>query len=276
MTTGISELTLRSRAAMLPAVFLGLGACSGSGEGFSFATKGISAPPAPVQVAPSRPKSRKVTLARGDITVHAPKGFCIDTGSVKQGLSESSVLLARCSALDGKGADGPAAVMSLRVSARRSAQQSQVTLADLASAFDAADVLTQQQKGSLAIVQVRQTPNVPFKGTDATRWHAATGLDDRLVLMSLYAPKGGSMAKSAGSATLIALARGLSAKRGNILERLQRQNPDEARAAPASSNKKQQINPAPTASAPVPDVVTVDPDAKKPRRGLIGRLFNLS
>jgi hypothetical protein len=52
---------------------------------------------------------------------------------------------------------------------------------------------------------------------DPIHWRGATELDTRLVLLSLFAPKGSDLTGEKGADLLVALARGISATRGSLL-----------------------------------------------------------
>lgn len=227
MSTGISNLMQRAawkRAVLCPVFCLGLGACAG-GDGFSFAAAPESGAAADAQADPVLQKSTEAVLARGAITLVSPKGYCIEDQSVTTTLSGSMARLAACTSLDGKGAGRNAAVMLVNVSEQKPGEISAPSISDLTEVVAPAPVVRSEQRGALALVQVAEGGSAVFAPADPQHWRAATVLDNRLVLLSLYAPKGSELTGAAGSALLQDLAKGLSAKRLPILSRLTRGTP---------------------------------------------------
>ena len=266
MSIGICDLNKR-QARNVGLVLLccaSLSACV-SDEGFSFAPKSDAAPEdAQTRVAVS--KSTQVTLARGAVTLVAPKGFCIDETSVSSGLRGSSAILAKCSSLDGKGAGDDTAVMSAQISARRGSAAAAPTGQDLINAALPRRTLQSKQKGNLALVQIATNGDNVFSAADPIHWRAATELDTRLVLLGLFAPKGSEITSDQGADLLTALARGISATRGSLLG-----------LAPAASNgssePKTETQPKDVSENSTTE--TVEP-VKKGGQGFIARLLNRS
>ena len=215
MRIGICDLDLskarQSGRALL--ICISLSACV-SGEGLSFAQKDeAEGTPTGVLI----PKTTQTTLARGAIKLTAPKGYCIDETSVSSGLQGSSALLAKCSSLDGKGASTDTAVMSVRISPRRGESATAPSAQDLASAAMPRKTLQTKQKGNLALAQLATGGDEVLAPADPIHWRGATELDTRLVLLSLFAPKGSDLTGDKGADLLVALARGISATRGSLL-----------------------------------------------------------
>ena len=269
MSIGICDLrtAAKVRSLGLAAVCtLSLGACvDGGGGGFSFAPKS-AAQAESEQIGPAVPKSTKTTLARGTITLKAPKGYCIDESTVSNGLQGSSAMLAKCSALDGKGSGADTAVMSVSVSPRRGAAAPAPTLNDLVQAAAPRKVLQQTQKGNLALIQIATGGDDVFSPADPVHWRGATALDTRLVILALYAPVGSDLVKAKGASLLATLARGISVKRGSLLSA-------KATATPATGPQANTFQPE---VAPVNlGTDTVEPE-KKGAGGFIARLLNRS
>lgn len=233
-----------------------LSACVG-GEGFSFAPNNNGASSTVVV-----PNTRQTTLARGTVKLKAPKGYCIDEGSVSTGLQGSSAMLATCSSLDGKGASADSSVMSVQVSARRADVESAPAIQHLIDAAQPRAVLQTKQKGNLALAQIATGGDDVFGPADPVHWRAVTELDTRLIVLGLFAPAGSDLAGDKGGQLLASLARGLSATRGTLLG-----------LATESSENEEVAQPKSEQNASTPD--TVDPE-KKAGRGFIGRLLNRS
>ncbi len=268
MSIGICDLNT-SKARVLGFALLcsaSLSACNSTGgAGFSFAQKGDAPVANAANSDPVVPNTSKTTLARGSVTLKAPKGFCIDQTSVSNGLQGSSAMLAECSALDGKGArDG--AVMSVSISPRRGEQISAPSTDDLSKAAAPRKILQRTQKGDLALVQIASGGNDVFSPAAPVHWRGATLLDTRLVLLGLFAAEGSDLTGNKGAALLASLARGISAKRGTLLGAI----------TPTQGKNTLDANSTQPKSVPenaTPDTVEAD---KKAGKGFIARLLNRS
>jgi len=264
MRIGICDLDLSKARQSGPALLIcvSLGACVG-GEGLSFARKGeAEGTPSGVVIL----KTTQTTLARGAIKLTAPKGYCIDETSVSSGLQGSSAMLAQCSSFDGKGAGTDIAVMSVQVSSRRGESATAPSAQDLVSAAMPRKTLQTKQKGNLALAQLATGGDEVLAPADPIHWRGATKLDTRLVLLSLFAPKGSDLTGNKGAELLAALAHGISAKRGSLF--------GFGRDAPESKDaNSESIQPIDVAESSTID--TVEPE-KKGSQGIIARLLNRS
>lgn len=265
MNTGISKpINTATRRGLLPIAAFALSGCLGGGEGLSFAPTNTDT----TTSSPTVPHSQKTALARGGVTVKAPNGYCIDDTSVRNGLVNSSALIATCTSLKGKGSGLDSAVMTVNVSARRPSESQAPDADTLAQAIGPDRALSRSQKGTLALVNVKDGGDDMFAPADARHWRGATTLDTRLVLLGLYAPEGSALAGSGGSALMVKLAKGISATKGSFLGRAlsQDQNTQEPSTQPDSSAQTETaVEEAGGKEIP-----------KKGVRGLIGRLFKQS
>ena len=266
MNTGISRRSLRILTA------LGLcGALAGcnAAQGFSFAAAGKDDAAQGTQIGAAIPKLASAELARGAVNVTAPKGYCIDQTSIVSGLGGSSATLAPCSALDGKGASREmSAVMTVSVSPRRPSPAPAPTSADLAAAVAPAEVLSAQTKGQLALVHVATGGDALFQPADPKHWRAATSLDSRLVLLSLYAPADAPLAADAGAALLSQLARGIKATRSGGLLGLRAPAPEAQDGQDALATQE--------TLAPAGTQPEAEAAQQKGLKRVFGRLFNRS
>jgi len=159
--------------------------------------------------------------------------------------------------------------MTVRVSARREAELGTPSADDLASAVAPAEVLEKRKTGAVSMIQVASGGDDVFGPADPKHWRGVTTLDNRLVLMGLYAPKGAPMAGAQGQELMKQLASGISVTRGRLLGLMSGtasgDNPQEA-----SENGVQTTQGA-------PDAETLGADEEKNNlRGVFGRLFNRS
>jgi len=239
-----------------------LSACNEQGgAGFPFAPKEVGG--ATSNASSARPHTSKTTLARGAITLKAPRGYCIDETSVKNGLQGSFALLATCSSLAGKGSRGDTAVMSVQISARRGDDAVTPTSQDLANAAAPRKILQRQQKGDLALVKIASGGDDVFSPADPVHWRAATSLDTRLVLFGLFAPSGSELTSNKGAELLASLARGISATKGPFLGFNSPQQSEASENTQAKSLESTPLKATESGEAP-----------KKSGEGFIGRLLN--
>lgn len=266
MTTGISNRALK--CAIFGGALMGLAGCMGGGEGFSFAS--ADSDPVGDQIGPVIPKSTSTQLARGAVTVKAPKGYCIDDSSVSTGLTGSTATLAKCTALDGRGAaPDRSAVMTVAVSNRRPAPQAAPTADDLAAASAPLEVLAKRQQGTLSMVQLASGGDRVFAPADPKHWRGVTTLDTRLILLAVYAPAGAVMAGDQGADLMRQLARGISATRGGFLSRSNAPQADEIAPEESAADAR-------TTKAVSETQSPGDPSAEKGLGRVFGRLFNRS
>lgn len=267
MNIGICDLNKRQARKLGLALLCSasLSACVDGANGRSFAPKD-TAQTKGAKEGTIVAKSTRATLARGSFIVTAPEGYCIDESSINNRLQSGSLMLAKCSSLDGKGAGADTTVMSLQISNRRGARAVAPTTTDLAQASAPRRVLQQKQKGALALIQVATGGDEVFSVADPVHWRGSTLLDQRLVLLGLFAPKGSSMTSDAGADLLTKLTKGLSATRGSILG-----NNSNTPATPVEGSPIEQLG----IVSKIPAPNTVEPE-KKGARGLIGRLLNRS
>ena len=239
-----------------------LSGCLGTTGSPSFAPNSSAAA---AKTSAAVPHTRSAPLSR-DITLKAPKGYCIDTGSVRSGLNGSSAMIATCTALSGKPAGASAALMTVSLSPPRPSDAPAVTHHDLRRAADGT-VLQSTQNGTLALARIK-AKSPAISGADTTYWRGATTLNSRLVLMSLYPAEQSALNGDAGAATLTSLAKGLSAKNEGLLGQLRKTAPVDRAEGELQNNASTVLesrSQAETASEP-----------KKPRSSIIGRIFNRS
>lgn len=272
MNTGICNPYLKRRVLLAVSFCMGLSACStGIGEGFSFASLGAGdAPTEGAQTGPVIPKTTKTTLARGTVTLKAPKGYCIDETSVSNGLTGSYAMLSNCSSLDGKGAGVNAATMTVSVSPRRQAGAPVPTPQDFAAALAPAEVISAKQKGALTLVQVTAEEGSPLTPADPIHWRGATVLDTRLILLAIYAPAGAMMSGDKGGELLVSLARGISTTRTGLLDAL---------TGPLDEGSTADTAPPTPVQGETDETALNAEGSETPKKGLfgsIGRLFNPS
>ncbi|MGR3434402.1 MAG: hypothetical protein ACU0CO_05865 [Shimia sp.] len=192
-STLISSAALLSLAGCLP---------GGGGGGLGFA--GSTAAPTSIGT-PS-------LATRSGLTFAAPQGYCIDPGSLRQGLGTASALAASCANLGNAEAGAPVdpailSIASSRVGLATPAEAQAVLRTDLGRAAlsrsgQATDVALHDVKASERAVYVHLTDVGPgaLPGTDLRHWKAVLDVSGRAVVISAHARDGSSQAQSAGEA----------------------------------------------------------------------------
>ncbi|THH36587.1 hypothetical protein E4Z66_06450 [Aliishimia ponticola] len=142
---------------------------------------------------------RSAKMARGEIAIVPPNGFCLD----KRVHSRDFTVLARCDSLGGRGGAQDAALGMISVA-----------VAPAADDDVAAHVLTALVQGQGEIVEMRQDGDVALAhlrgdvpdGADPAHWRGVIRIGSHMMSMAAYAPPGGVIAGAQGQQVLSSLA----------------------------------------------------------------------
>lgn len=228
------------RRALLTMLILPLAACL---EGVPGAGSGARAP---------APALSKVMFYDGDVTVAGPRGYCIDPRSVKRGASGSFALLASCESLTGRaGVVVDPAVLTVSVLPRRVGAR-QPNSAEMTSALVPDKVLLGFDGDGISLVHVASGGRAVLPAGDPSYWRAGMVINDHLIGLAIYGPKGGVVAGDAGRDLLMDLA-----------EELREQSPQRGFAPTAAA----------AGETPSNDVMQPVTKAKKGLDMLLGGLF---
>ena len=150
------------------------------------------------------PGATSVDLAGGKVVLSAPRGYCIDRGSVRR---DGFALIARCDTLGHAGARrndplGLISVTVLPVTPDAKAPDAE----RLAASAPRAEVLDTRRIQGLTLVRLR-TATPPHDGTADVFWRGAFVLNGALVGLSLWAPEGSAALGDTGAGLLAELAR---------------------------------------------------------------------
>lgn len=193
MSTWISERGAR-RAPACAALLLALPGCL--------------APPPPEG---PQPAVSEIALAGGAVQVSAPRGYCIDDGSLRSLAGGGGfALLAPCTQLTGApGVTVAPALMTVSVMPQD--RDTAPPDADgLAVAVAPAPVGAQGEEAGLAYAQVMQGGEAVLPGGDPRHWRGARVVGGHLASLTLYAPEGSALAGREGRLLLGDLAAGLT------------------------------------------------------------------
>ena len=169
-----------------------LSACE-SGQGAAL-FKGLSAPTIPGQRA--KPLSQ-VQMAGGAMTLVAPRGFCIDSKSVKKQFA----MIARCDVLGVAQAAADAPLGFITVSVLPLAPDSALpAMQDVA----AANGLTNASDATLSddSLVFRAQGKAPIDGVSDKHWRGTARIGDHIIGLALYGPDNGRAVSNEGHAII--------------------------------------------------------------------------
>ncbi|WP_083100298.1 hypothetical protein [Pseudophaeobacter leonis] len=182
--------------------------CSAIPEaGFSFASSGNQS--ADASSTRSTAAHSQASFAKGNVTLVAPRGYCIDSTTLRQDASGGFALLPRCNFLQGSSWFGRnrAAVITATIGKTNAAAAP--STADLARTAEGAKLLYYDDKGLLPLVRLQwQGHSVTgSSGASADHWRGAFVLNDHLVVLGLYAPEGSELLGHPGADLLTEMTR---------------------------------------------------------------------
>ena len=239
---------MAARRFFLASVFLVLAGCGGGGHPAGLALReapegrGFLSSLIPGSRQPDISETRalaKARLARGDIVLSGPDGYCVDAESLRSTAGNSFALIASCATLT----ENPAApaVQPLLFTVTIGPRSAQV-LPD-ASALAAAvgsTPMTSTEDGGVVIVHLATGGDVRLPEGDARHWRGVARVNNRLVGIALYAPRGAAAAGAAGG-PLVA----------EVLARVLRDSPAATPIAPVASSAPDEQAPTAAVSKPL-------------------------
>jgi hypothetical protein len=141
-------------------------------------------------------------LARGQVIVGGPKGYCIDRGASKRGGGAAFVLLASCASLTGTaeaGAPSAPGLLTASVDSKPgevpapddfraffSTQEGRAALARDGQA-SSVEVLEAQLRADALVMKIRDTSPVTTPGLEGTYWRGLFALNGRLITVTVNA-----------------------------------------------------------------------------------------
>ncbi|AKO98404.1 hypothetical protein MALG_03260 [Marinovum algicola DG 898] len=161
---------------------------------------------------PAAPQSR-AALARGDVQLTAPRGWCIEPESLQARGQQGFALLVGCHALGATETGGavPSGVLTVAVSARRAPGEADAVEA-LRQAVESGAVRSEDRVDDVALMRLRPRVSSDPSQLGDPVWRAVFVHEQRAISLAAYGPEGGQIAGGAGAALLLAIAKGI---RGN-------------------------------------------------------------
>ena len=157
---------------------------------------------------------RKVALYDGDVVVRGPRGYCIDSRSLRRRDDGGFALLASCEALSGMRGEAVEPVL-ITVSVLPDPPEGAVTGAptadEIASTMAPAEVLAAHESAGLTMVQFASGGDRILPGGDGRHWRGGMWLGGHLIALALYAEADSPMAGKDGRGLLTELARRMRA-----------------------------------------------------------------
>lgn len=228
------------RFAICTMALFGLGACLAPGSGNDSTTRSFAATSKSGGLFGTKTRT-KVRLARGDVVVIAPKGYCIESSST---VANKFALMAECGVLRKSSDLDPEyrGIVTVSVSDPLPADADMSAFED---AFKTSDSDLYKAKG-VTLARFAKGGDTMLPGADPAHWRGSLVVNNRIVLMGAYGAGGGSMGDALGRRLLTDLA-------GQI----QNQSPVRAQKAPVN-------------------VVSAQKTSTNAPKGFIGRLFQIN
>lgn len=182
--------------------------CSAIPEtGFSFASSGDQG--ADSSSTSSAAAHSQASFAKGHVTLVAPRGFCIDSTTLRQDTDGGFALLPRCNFLQGSSWFGRNKASVITATIGKTNEAAAPSTADLARTAEGAKLLYYDDKGLLPLVRLQwQGHSVTgSSGASADHWRGAFVLNDHLVVLALYAPEGSELLGRPGADLLTEMTR---------------------------------------------------------------------
>jgi hypothetical protein len=182
--------------------------CSAIPEaGFSFASSGEQG--AGTSSTSSTATHSQASFAKGNVTLVAPRGYCIDSTTLRQNASGGFALLPRCNFLQGSSWFGRNKAAVITATIGKTNEAAAPSTADLARTAEGAKLLYYDDKGLLPLVRLQwQGHSVTgSSGASADHWRGAFVLNDHLVVLALYAPEGSELLGRPGADLLTEMTR---------------------------------------------------------------------
>lgn len=200
------------RAARLAALAL-IGALSACGPlpetGFSFAAPSTGFGQTSPQGAARGQTNTQVRLAKGAVTLVAPRGHCIDQATLRQDPDGGFALLPRCNLLQGPSLFGRHRAAVITATLGKTSQSAPPSTAELARSAAGAQMLSYNDKGLLPLIKLRWPGHgaMGVSAASADHWRGAFVIGDQLVVLALYAPEGSPLLGRNGADLLTEMAR---------------------------------------------------------------------
>lgn len=179
--------------------FVLTGCAQFTSSGFSFAAQTGQYEP---EISASR--TTHAQFADGDVVLVAPSGYCIDQTMLRQEGSEGFALLPRCNLMHGSSWFGRNRAAIITATIGKAASNGAPRTADIARTAEGAKLVYYDDKGVLPLVRLHWPNHSTAGGAGASpeHWRGAFVLNDHLVLLALYAPKGSDLLGQAGADVL--------------------------------------------------------------------------
>jgi hypothetical protein len=146
----------------------------------------------------------QANMASGAVVLVAPKGFCIDKGSLKQNFA----LMARCESLGAPSAaaNAPLGILTASFSAASSTIPTPLDTAAAMGLNTMTDARTTDRS-----VTFHAKGSAPAKGLSETHWRGTARVGSQMMALALYGPDGGRAIGPEGRAILVGLINDLDA-----------------------------------------------------------------
>ena len=192
------------RFALMILAIAGLSACdsaTGTGGGASGFLSALSSPEndAQRQARESGAPLVWTALARGDVVVQGPRGYCVDPVTVEKTGNSGFAMIASCNILS-DGATGPL-VPALLVTVTVGPREDDVTVpsAETIAALAGGTLQQSQTRDGTVFAQMADGGKALISDGEDRYWRAAFIQAEHLVSLAMYLPEGSNLAGSDGA-----------------------------------------------------------------------------
>lgn len=150
----------------------------------------------------SRSRTAHVKLAGGAIILAAPDGYCIDRRSVKYSRSAGFAIMARCDTLGVRGFFGSYDLAIITITTQPHLNGERVpSPSQVARSAGTFKVLAQSKGDDFSLVRLSGGPS-RMEGVSDVHWRGAFVVNEQLIGVGLYAPKGSPVLRANGATVL--------------------------------------------------------------------------
>lgn len=143
---------------------------------------------------------KEVSLAGGDVVIGGPRGYCIDPATLRKSASRSFALIASCHILSQGKAGTPVVplIVSVTIGSQNMAQ-SELPSPEQLAGMAGAGLLAQDVTDGLVLALLDQGGDTVLEDGDSRSWRGVFVMNNRLVGLSLYAPRGSAFTGQPGA-----------------------------------------------------------------------------
>ena len=160
----------------------------------------------------TQPRSSKVeqldtaSLANGNVILSAPRGYCIDPGTIRRSQDGDFALIARCDIVGTNGFFAAREPVLISVMVGSQPVAFPPTFADLESLVPEGEILNRKPNSDPPMINLL-SPHSGIKGASPNHWRSAFSVNGHMIALALYVPEDAIVASSKSARLLSELTR---------------------------------------------------------------------